>query len=88
MHGLLLPEDVRFFSEGDEDLLVRRLQWHTVVVISLSILIHLLKYKKYSSVLTLVFALPVRTDDPYPWQEIDGARRGCQAEKSFERRCQ
>ena len=66
VHSLLLPEDVHFFSEGDEDLLVRRLQWHTIAVISLSLLVHLLKYRKYSSVLTLVFALPVRTDDSYP----------------------
>ena len=33
------------------------------MVISLSLLIHLLKYRKYSSVLTLVFALLVCTDD-------------------------
>ena len=38
VHGLLLLEDVRFFTKGDEDLLVRRLQWHTVVVIFLSFL--------------------------------------------------
>ena len=36
VHDLLLLKDVRFFSEGDEDSLVRRLQWHTIVVISLS----------------------------------------------------
>jgi len=66
VHGLLLPEDIRFFSEGDKDSLVRRLQWHTIMVIRLSLLIHLLKYMKCSSVLTLVFAFPVCTDDPYP----------------------
>ena len=36
VHDLLLLKDVRFFSEVDEDSLVRRLQWHTIVVISLS----------------------------------------------------
>ena len=33
VHGLLLPEDVQFFSEGTEESLARRLQWHTIVVI-------------------------------------------------------
>ena len=32
VHGLLLPEDVHFFSDGTKDSLARRLQWHTVVV--------------------------------------------------------
>ena len=39
VHGLLLPEDDPFFFEGDEDSLVRQLQWHTVAVISLSFLL-------------------------------------------------
>ena len=38
VHDLLLPKDVRFFTEGDEDSLVQRLQWHTVAVIFLSFL--------------------------------------------------
>ena len=39
VHGLLLPEDDPFFFDGDEDSLVRQLQWHTVAVISLSFLL-------------------------------------------------
>ena len=66
VHGLLLAEDVRFFSEGDKDSLVRRLQWHTVVVISLSFLFRLFEYTNHSSILTLVFVLPVYTDDSHP----------------------
>ena len=38
VHSLLLVEDVRFFSEGDEDSLVRWLQWHTMAMIPLSFL--------------------------------------------------
>ena len=33
VHGLLLPEDVQFFSDGTKDLLARHLQWHTIAVI-------------------------------------------------------
>ena len=33
VHGLPLPEDIQFFSDGTKDLLARRLQWHTIVVI-------------------------------------------------------
>jgi len=39
VHGLLLPEDDHFFFEGDEDSLVQQLQWQTIMVISLSILL-------------------------------------------------
>ena len=67
VHGLLLLEDVRFFSEGDEDSLVQWLQWHTIVVISPSFLFHLFKYMNHSSILTLVFVFPIRTDDSHPW---------------------
>ena len=67
VHGLLLLEDVCFFSEGDEDSLVRRLQWHTVVVISLSFLFCLFKYMNHSSILTLVFVLLVHVNDSHPW---------------------
>ena len=67
VHGLLLPEDVRFFSKGDEDSLVQRLQWHTVAVISLSFLFCLFKYMNHSSILTLVFMLPIYADDSHPW---------------------
>ena len=41
VHGLLLPEDIRFFTEGNGDSLVRRLQWHTMAVIFLSFLFRL-----------------------------------------------
>ena len=67
VHGVLLPKDVRFFSDGDEDSLVQWLQWHTVAVISLSFLFHLFKYMNHFSILTLVFVLPVRADHPHPW---------------------
>ena len=32
VQGLLLPEDVQFFSDGTEESLVRRLQWHNITV--------------------------------------------------------
>ena len=35
VHDLLLLEDIHFFSDGIEDSLVWRLQWHTVAVIFL-----------------------------------------------------
>ena len=41
VHGLLLLEDIWFFTEGNEDSLVQRLQWHTVAVIFLSFLFRL-----------------------------------------------
>ena len=37
--GLLLLEDIMFFSDGFEDYIVRRLQWHTFVVSSLTLLL-------------------------------------------------
>ena len=67
VHGLLLPKDVHFFSKVDEDSLVRWLQWHTVVVIFLSFLFRLFKYMNHSSILTLVFVLPVHVNDSHPW---------------------
>ena len=39
VNGLLLPEDVQFFLDGSEDSIVRRLQWHTIVVTFLSLLL-------------------------------------------------
>jgi len=36
VHGLLLLEDIHFFSDGTEDSLAWQLQWHTVAVIFLS----------------------------------------------------
>ena len=37
--GLLLLEDVQFFSDGSEDSIVRQLQWHTIVVSSFTLLL-------------------------------------------------
>ncbi|XP_075670269.1 uncharacterized protein LOC142640050 [Castanea sativa] len=34
--GLMLPEDVHYFSEGDGETLVRRLQWHTIAATQLT----------------------------------------------------
>ena len=67
VHGLLLPKDVHFFFKVDKDSLVRWLQWHTVVVIFLSFLFRLFKYMNHSSILTLVFVLPVHVNDSHPW---------------------
>ena len=77
VHGLLLPEDVCFFSEVDEDSLVRLLQWHTVVVIYLSFLFCLFKYMNHTFILTLVVMLSVRADDSHFRLETEGAHRGC-----------
>lgn len=30
--GLLLPEDIHIYSDGDEESLARQLQWHTIAV--------------------------------------------------------
>ena len=32
VQGLLLPKDVQFFSDGTEESLARRLQWHNIAV--------------------------------------------------------
>ena len=40
--GLLLPEDVRFFSDGFKDSIVPRLQWHTIAVTFSYLTSHLL----------------------------------------------
>ena len=37
--GLLLLKDVQFFLDGSEDSIVRRLQWHTIVVSSFTLLL-------------------------------------------------
>ena len=63
IHSLLLPEDVCFFSEGDEDSLVQRLQWHTVAVIPFSFPFRLFRYLNHSSILTLVSVLSVCAND-------------------------
>ena len=41
VQGLLLLEDVQFFSDGTEELLARQLQWHTIVVTFYPSLFHL-----------------------------------------------
>lgn len=42
VHGLLLPEDVQFFSNSFEDSIMRQLQWHTIAIISSHSTSHLL----------------------------------------------
>ena len=42
VHDLLLLKDVQFFSDGSKDSIVRRLQWHTIAVISSHSTSHLL----------------------------------------------
>ena len=36
---LLLPKDIRFFSNSSEDSIVRQLQWHTIAVSSFTLLL-------------------------------------------------
>ena len=57
--GLLLPEDVRFFSNGTKDSIVRRLQWHTIAVTFSYLTSHLLCGAKffYFLFLSVLFSL-------------------------------
>ena len=38
VNGLLLPEDIQFFSDGSKDSIVQWLQWHTIAVSSFTVL--------------------------------------------------
>ena len=51
--GLLLPDDVHAFKEGTEELVERRLQWHTIAVTPFSLITYHPLY--FVVVLTSVF---------------------------------
>ena len=46
-HDLLLPEDVSAFTDGIEESIGRRLQWHTIAVTSLSLYFFIFIYSHY-----------------------------------------
>ena len=41
VHGLFLPKDIHAFKDGTDESLGRRLQWHTIVVISYPLIFYL-----------------------------------------------
>ena len=46
--GLLLPEDVHFFSGGADESLANRLQWHTIMVVHYPTFLHCLNARVLS----------------------------------------